>query len=98
MKSYQRTLHLWIFLFLALSTPVMGQTGEHIGGYAQVNRLYADGYEGVRVNVKTPFYPMEDVLISMTLSIKTRDGHGSLFCLIPRITVCSKALFVDGVF
>ncbi len=69
---------------LLLSAPVSVLADvDNISGYAQTNRLYADGWTGVRFDIMSPFFPLQDALISMTLKIKTEDGQ------IPENVVCS---------
>ncbi len=82
MKRPHHTIFLALLLLLGISAPALADV-EHIGGYAQANRLYADGWDGVRFDVMSPFFPLEDALISMTLKVKTKDGQ------MPENIVCS---------
>jgi hypothetical protein len=65
MSILRRTTFFTLPLLLGLSFPALADV-EHIGGYAQANRLYADGWDGVRFDVMSPFFPLENALISVT--------------------------------
>lgn len=71
-----------LFLLPGLFGPVQAEV-DTIGGYANIHRLYADGWEGVRFDVMTPFFPLQDTLISVTLTVAMRDGQ------MPENIVCS---------
>lgn len=70
-------------LLIGVMTPQAAIGDAQFFGYAQANRHYSDGWSGVRFDIQTPFFPVEDVLISMNLWIKLPEGQ------IPEDAVCS---------
>ena len=72
-------LHRTIFIALFLS-PVTGSLAHFDPeadkfGYATSLRLIPYGWSGAKFAVKTPFYTINKVLISITLFLKTEDGQ-----------------------
>jgi hypothetical protein len=80
--TLRHTLFCMLFLLPGLFGPVQAEV-DTIGGHAHVHRLYADGWDGVRFDVMTPFFPLQDTLISITLTVSFRDGQ------MPENIVCS---------
>jgi hypothetical protein len=78
----RRIIYFALPLLFGVSTPALADI-EHIGGYAQTGRLNAEGWEGVWFNVMTPFFPLDEALISVTLKIRVSEGE------IPDNVVCS---------
>lgn len=69
---------------LLLLAPVTAQAErDSISGYAQANRLHTDGWAGVRYDISSPFFPLQDALISISLRLKSKDGR------MPDNVICS---------
>ncbi|MEW8693512.1 MAG: hypothetical protein AB2535_20960 [Candidatus Thiodiazotropha endolucinida] len=83
MMKLHRAFFLTLGLLVGIIAPQATLGDEAVFGYAQTNRHYADGWSGVRFDIKTPFFPVEDVLISASLKIRVSEGQ------IPEHAVCS---------
>lgn len=74
-------------LCLTLLVPVLSaqasRASDTLFGYAQANRLYADGWAGVRFDIQSPFFPVDDAEIGIAMTIRSRDGH------LPENVICS---------
>lgn len=73
---------LFILMLLMAPAAAPGDMSK-IGGYAQANKLYTEGWTGVRYEIMSPFFSVPDALLSISMKINTRGGR------IPDNVVCS---------
>jgi hypothetical protein len=62
-----------LFSLFGVSTLVTAQ--ETAFSYARIARLHTDGWNGVQFDVMSPFYNLENVLITVNLTLRTEDGQ-----------------------
>jgi hypothetical protein len=77
----RRIIYFALPLLFVMSTPLLAQ--ETAFGYARIARLYTEGWNGAQFDVMTPFYPLENVLISVNMTLRAKAGQR------PENVVCS---------
>jgi len=82
---YVKTTSLFL-LAIMISNVAYAYSAANFMGYAQANRLYKDGFDGVRYSVKAPFFDIREVWIRFDLSIKNTADHE------PENALCSLRL------
>lgn len=74
---------LTVLLGALVCSPGAMATSDGPFGYAHVNRIHAEGWAGVRFDIKAPFFSTEDVLLNVKLRLKVRKGE------VPENATCS---------